>query len=137
MPLTGQIGGDEVGGEEFHVEAYLCNTAADSVGVVDDNGGSAPAEAPPCLVAPQARSRTRSIRRPQNANASLSQAAAVEPAPCGRRRTRTFAALGLGSGASAPWLGRASTASATSFKPARCRSDQSIGIDSSCTDVLD
>jgi hypothetical protein len=46
MPLTGRIGGDEVGGERFPVEAYLCNTAADSVGVVDDDGGSAPAEAP-------------------------------------------------------------------------------------------
>jgi hypothetical protein len=51
MPLTGQIGGDEVGGEKFHVEAYLCNTAADSVGVVDDDGGSAPAEDPPGLIA--------------------------------------------------------------------------------------
>ena len=57
MPLTGQIGGDEVGGEKFPVEAYLCNTAADSVGVVDDDGDSAPAEDPPGLVAPQARSR--------------------------------------------------------------------------------
>ena len=51
MPLTGQIGGEEVGGEEFPVEAHLCNTAADSVGVVDDDGESAPAEDPPGLVA--------------------------------------------------------------------------------------
>lgn len=51
MPLTGQIGGDEVGGEKFPVEAYLCNTAADSVGVVDDDGGSAPAEDPLGLIA--------------------------------------------------------------------------------------
>ncbi len=46
MPLTEQIGGDEVGGEKFPVEAHLCNTAADSVGVVDDDGDSAPAEDP-------------------------------------------------------------------------------------------
>jgi hypothetical protein len=55
---------------------------------------------------------------------------AVEPAPCGRRRTPISAALGLGSGMSAAWLGRASTASATSFQVARCRSDPSTGIDS-------
>ena len=35
MPLTGQTGGDEVGGEKSPVEAYLCNTAADSVGATD------------------------------------------------------------------------------------------------------
>jgi hypothetical protein len=46
MPLTWQIGGDEVGGEKFPVATYLCNTAADSVGVVDDDGESAPAEDP-------------------------------------------------------------------------------------------
>ncbi len=46
MPLTGQIGGDEVGGEKFPVEAHLSNTAADSVGVVDDDGELAPAEDP-------------------------------------------------------------------------------------------
>jgi hypothetical protein len=51
MPLIGQTGGEEVGGEEFPVEAHLCNTAADSVGVVDDDGESAPAEDPLGLVA--------------------------------------------------------------------------------------
>lgn len=57
MPLTGQVGGDAAGGEKFPVEAHLCNTAADSVGVVDDDGDSAPAEDPLGLGAPQARSR--------------------------------------------------------------------------------
>src|SRR4030042_1350529 len=52
MPLTGQIGGDDVGKEKFPVEAHLCNTAADSVGVVDDDGDSAPAEDPLGQVAP-------------------------------------------------------------------------------------
>jgi len=137
MPLTGQIGGDEVGREKFPVEAHLCNTAVDSVGVVDDDGESAPAEDPLGLVASQARSRNRSIRRPQNSDASQSQVAAVEPAPYGRPRTRTSAVPGLGSGTTVPWMGRASTARATSFKSARCRSDQSTGIDSSSADMLD
>ncbi len=46
MPLTGQIGGEEVGGEKLRVEAHLCNTPADWVGVVDDDGESAAAEDP-------------------------------------------------------------------------------------------
>jgi hypothetical protein len=46
MPVTGQIGGDEVGGEKFPVEAHLSDTAADSVGVVDDDGETAAAEDP-------------------------------------------------------------------------------------------
>jgi len=45
-PLTGQIGGDEVGEEELPVEVHLCDTAADSVGLVDDDGESAAAEDP-------------------------------------------------------------------------------------------
>jgi hypothetical protein len=44
MPLTGQIGGDKVGGEKSPVEAHLCKPVADSVGVVDDDGESAAAE---------------------------------------------------------------------------------------------
>ena len=84
MPLTGQIGGDEVGGEKFHVEAYLCNTAADSVGSSTTMAARRPRKPHLASYPPQARSRTRSIRRPQNADASLSQAAAVEPAPYGR-----------------------------------------------------
>jgi hypothetical protein len=42
MPLTGQIGGDEVGREKFPFEAHLCNTAADSLRVVDEDGDGRP-----------------------------------------------------------------------------------------------
>jgi hypothetical protein len=138
MPLTRQIGGDEVGGEKFPVATHLCNTAADSVGVVDDVGDSAPAEGILGRVAPQARGRRGSIRRPQNSDASQSQATAVEPAPNGRPRTRTSAGPGMGSGTTVAGMRRASTSRAISlFKPARCRSTQSAGIDSSSADVLD
>ena len=46
MPLTGQIGGNEVGGEKSPVEAQLRIAAADAVRVVDDDGGSAAAKDP-------------------------------------------------------------------------------------------
>ncbi len=137
MPLTGQIGGEEVGGEKFPVEAHLCNTAADSVGVVDDDGELAPAEDPLGLVAyPGSQQKQIDLQTPEFGRLAEPSggggAGALRPASDADLRLP-----GLGRGTTVPWMGRASTARATSFKPARCRSDQSAGIDSPSAGVLD
>jgi hypothetical protein len=137
MPLTGQIGGDEVGRGRFPAEAHLCNTAADSVGVVDDDGESAPAEDPLGLVAsPGSQQKQIDSQTPEFGRfpepSSGGGAGALRPAKdADLRRAR------LREWHDRTMEGRASTARATSFKPAHCRSDQSTGIDSSSVDMLD